>query len=247
MTLAADPAGGGTVTGGGAYSHGQTATVNAVPSTGYIFRAWSDGGAQSHDVTVTSDMSLTATFEQNTYMRDYSYGPLITRKLRTYETHTGFANAISAAEAELGNLNRVVWVPYNSSDESLLVDGVAGPCAKFIAYITPSRTIKVKFRSNIIDDVQMSQYIKNNTQKFHEWYGDGLGYNYRGTFGYESVQMSNNTTETHHNLLVYKILVNGVEVIANDYYEYTLTANTQNTITYRFDQRIVGVYRTGDR
>ena len=123
----------------------------------------------------------------------------------------------------------------------------SGMCKFFRVYITPSRNIKIKFRSNIIDDVQMSQYIKNNTQKFHEWYGDGIGYNYRGTYGFGSVTTSGNTTEAHHSLLVYRIFVNGVEAIANDYYEYTLSANTQNTITYQFDQRIVGVYGTGDR
>ena len=41
--------------------------MTAAPATGYRFASWSDGGAQSHTVAVTSDMSLTATFAVQTY------------------------------------------------------------------------------------------------------------------------------------------------------------------------------------
>ena len=41
---------------------GTTVTVSATPNAGYHFVSWSDGGAQTHTVTVNSNMSLTATF-----------------------------------------------------------------------------------------------------------------------------------------------------------------------------------------
>lgn len=38
-------------------------TITAIPKEGYRFVAWSDGGAQSHDITVTGNATYTAYFE----------------------------------------------------------------------------------------------------------------------------------------------------------------------------------------
>ena len=57
----------GTVSGGGTYEEGQTATVTATPKSGYKFTRWSNGStANPYSFTVTSDVSLTAYFEQST-------------------------------------------------------------------------------------------------------------------------------------------------------------------------------------
>ena len=54
----------GTVTGGGTYNAGATATLIATPASGYRFVSWSDGNTQStHTVTVTGDATYVATFE----------------------------------------------------------------------------------------------------------------------------------------------------------------------------------------
>ena len=56
----------GTVSGGGTYEEGQTATVTATPKSGYKFTRWSNGStANPYSFTVTSDVSLTAYFEQS--------------------------------------------------------------------------------------------------------------------------------------------------------------------------------------
>ena len=57
----------GTISGGGTYEEGQTATVTAIPKSGYKFTRWSNGStANPYSFTVTSDVSLTAYFEQST-------------------------------------------------------------------------------------------------------------------------------------------------------------------------------------
>ena len=54
----------GTVTGGGTYNAGATATLIATPANGYRFVSWSDGNTQStHTVTVTGNATYVATFE----------------------------------------------------------------------------------------------------------------------------------------------------------------------------------------
>lgn len=64
VSVSASPTTGGTVSGGGTYIHGSTATLTATPNTGYKFAKWSDGNTNaSRSVTVTSALSLTAQFE----------------------------------------------------------------------------------------------------------------------------------------------------------------------------------------
>ncbi len=58
----ADPAM-GTVTGGGTYNGGATATLTATPNTGYHFVQWQDGNTQNpRTITVTGDATYTAAF-----------------------------------------------------------------------------------------------------------------------------------------------------------------------------------------
>jgi uncharacterized repeat protein (TIGR02543 family) len=48
VTANAAAGGGGTVTGGGVFSFGDTATLTATPNTGYIFDGWYEGGTRLH-------------------------------------------------------------------------------------------------------------------------------------------------------------------------------------------------------
>lgn len=65
VTVSASPAEGGTVTGGGVFSYGQTITLTATANSGYTFVAWSDGSTEAtHTVTVTGNVNYVATFSQ---------------------------------------------------------------------------------------------------------------------------------------------------------------------------------------
>ena len=53
----------GTVSGGGSYAAGATATLTATPNTGYHFVQWQDGNTQNpRTITVTGNATYTATF-----------------------------------------------------------------------------------------------------------------------------------------------------------------------------------------
>lgn len=68
-TLTVTAGKGGTVSGGGTYNYGATATLKATPSAGYHFVKWSDGNTNaSRTVTVTGNATYTATFEQDPYL-----------------------------------------------------------------------------------------------------------------------------------------------------------------------------------
>jgi hypothetical protein len=66
ITTAVNPAEGGTVTGGGIYDYGSTATLTAIPNEGYLFLCWNDGGGSNpRHITVTGDATYTALFIQS--------------------------------------------------------------------------------------------------------------------------------------------------------------------------------------
>ena len=64
VTVKISPEGTGAVEGGGTYNCGATATLKAVPATGYKFVKWNDDvTTASRTVTVTSNQTYTAYFE----------------------------------------------------------------------------------------------------------------------------------------------------------------------------------------
>jgi len=66
LTVNANDAAMGSTTGGGSYTHGQTATLTATPAAGHHFVQWNDGNTQNpRTVTVTTNATYTATFEAN--------------------------------------------------------------------------------------------------------------------------------------------------------------------------------------
>ena len=68
ISTSVSPANSGTVSGGGTYNHGATATLTATPATGYHFVNWSDGNTENpRTVSVTGTASYTANFAVNQY------------------------------------------------------------------------------------------------------------------------------------------------------------------------------------
>lgn len=65
ITVVANPAGGGTVTGGGSYEEGMSIEISATAASGYRFVQWSDGNTNAtRTITVgSSSKTYTATFE----------------------------------------------------------------------------------------------------------------------------------------------------------------------------------------
>ena len=66
------PSSGGTITGGGGYSYGETCTLTATPATGYKFTKWTKNNIQvstsaTYTFTVTEDASYVAVFTKKTY------------------------------------------------------------------------------------------------------------------------------------------------------------------------------------
>ncbi len=72
VSATASPSEGGTVTGGGKYTTGKTATLKAVPNSGWKFTGWykdgvkiASGAAFAFDVNLYGNVTLSARFERD--------------------------------------------------------------------------------------------------------------------------------------------------------------------------------------
>ena len=87
VTVSANDASYGTVTGSGSYAIGDTATLTATSNIGYAFVQWNDGNTDNpRQVVVTSDTMLVAMFEARTHYVQLIYSQGMT--VRTIEGST---------------------------------------------------------------------------------------------------------------------------------------------------------------
>ena len=81
ITVSANPTEGGTVTGGGTYTEGQSCTVNATPAEGYTFTNWTEGSTvvstdADYIFDVTANRNLVANFIVQTIKITTSVDPI---------------------------------------------------------------------------------------------------------------------------------------------------------------------------
>lgn len=102
VSLSVSPAGSGSVTGSGTYEHGSVATISAIPNVDYVFKGWSDGNTDNpRNITVTSNVTLTANFEKLTYPQPPS--PDITNNItNNIDQSTTINNNISFGSGSAG-------------------------------------------------------------------------------------------------------------------------------------------------
>ena len=149
-TLTVSPAVDGTISGGGTFSHGATATLTATPAEGYVFDQWTgDASGTANPLSVTMDVNKTieATFIQNNTDADNDGLP------DRYETGTGVW--INAADTGTKPDN-------NDTDMDGLIDGVETNTG---LYISPTNT---GTNPNIADTDgdRLSDGVETNTRIF---------------------------------------------------------------------------------
>ena len=82
ISVSANPANGGTATGGGTYQQGQSCTVSATANNGYTFTNWTENGNvvstnRNYTFTVNGNRTLVANFTQQNYTINVSANPAI--------------------------------------------------------------------------------------------------------------------------------------------------------------------------
>lgn len=104
VTVAASPAGSGTVTGAGTYNHGQQIQLQANPSAGYKFSHWSGdaiGFQNPVTVTVNDDLAITAHFVEDTKPPDPTPPPTPSAPILTEATLSSVSFSWTVGEGTL--------------------------------------------------------------------------------------------------------------------------------------------------
>ena len=155
VTVSANPTNGGTVSGGGTYTEGQSCTVTATPNSGYSFVNWTENGSfvssnASYTFTVNGNRNLVAHFSANplpTYTITVSANPTDGGTVvggGTYQQ--GQSCTVSATAAP--NYTFVNWTENGtlittSTNYTFTVNGNRNLVANFVANPVETYTINV--------------------------------------------------------------------------------------------------------
>jgi uncharacterized repeat protein (TIGR02543 family) len=114
ITATANPTAGGTITGAGTYTHGETCTLTATSATGYTFTNWTLGGevvsnAPTYTFEVTAAGAYVANFELNTYTITVTANPAAGGSVSGAGTYDHGQTCTLTATANTG-YNFVNWI-----------------------------------------------------------------------------------------------------------------------------------------
>ena len=138
VTTVSDPVDGGTTTGDGIYSYGEQVTVTVSLNTGYNFCGWYEGDTKISDdmeytFTVTSDVTLCASFAKNVYT-------VTTR-------HTAGGTTSGDGSYEYGTSATIIATPENGYTFVRWMEGEeeVSRDASYSFTVTENRTLKAEF------------------------------------------------------------------------------------------------------
>ncbi len=142
VTVSANPSNGGTVTGGGTFTYGQSCTVTATANTGYTFSNWTENGNvissnATYTFNVEGNRNLVANFTENTYTITVSANPSNGGTATGGGTFTYGQSCTVTATANTGytftNWTENGNVVSNNADYTFTVEGNRNLVANFTA------------------------------------------------------------------------------------------------------------------
>ena len=130
LAVSANPAAGGTVTGGGTFAHGSSRTVTATPTAGYKFLSWTEGANQvastpNYTFTLTANRTLKANFRlENDLLVDFGTNGLFQRMNNSAWLKVHSASPVFIGTGDLDNTGKDeaiasfstgLWARYNNT------------------------------------------------------------------------------------------------------------------------------------
>jgi uncharacterized repeat protein (TIGR02543 family) len=149
ISVSANPSNGGSVSGGGTFTQGQTCTVHATANSGYTFVNWTENGTQvstnaNYTFMVTGNRNLVANFSQSTYTITATAGA------------NGFITPSGTVVVAGGSNQTFTIIPdYGYEVNEVYVDGglIGAPSSYTFQNVTSNHTIFATFiRIDGIDD-----------------------------------------------------------------------------------------------
>jgi hypothetical protein len=144
LTLSAAPQAGGSVTGAGTFSNGQTVTATATPATGYSFVNWTENGnvvstQATFTFTITAPRNLTANFSQGNHTVTVNASPTAGG---TVSGGGSFSNGKTATLKAAPNRN-YVFTQWTRNGQVVSTD------SEFTVQVTESMTFSAHFIASV--------------------------------------------------------------------------------------------------
>jgi len=167
------------------YHYGDVVQLTAVPAAGWSFSSWSDaltGSANPASLTITGDMSVTATFTQNTYRITVTQGANGVISPETIDVEYGSEKAFTITPGNGYHIFDVVVdaIPQGAVSSYLFRNVVANHT------ISASFAIEVYTPFSIVSNSTISELAFNSTSQVLSFTAGGPS----GTTGFSNVTIS---------------------------------------------------------
>ena len=214
ITANANPTEGGSVSGAGSYTYGQTATLTATANTGYQFVNWTDGNAAVSDeatysFTVNGNRTLVANFQINTYTITANANPAAGGTVNGAGNYT-YGQTVTLNAIANTNYSFVNWTENGS---------IVSTAAEYSFTATENRTLVANFATITYTITASANPTEGGTitGAGDYTYGQNVTLNAVANTGYTFVNWTENGT-----------------IVSTDV-EYSFTANDDRTLVANFE------------
>jgi uncharacterized repeat protein (TIGR02543 family) len=228
LTTSAAPVAGGTVTGGGSYGAGATATITAVPAAGYTFAGWSGASTAttaSTTIVMNSNATVTANFKAITvvnYTLTTTANPLAGGTVTGAGTYVSGSTATVTATAAAG-YSFIGWSGASTATTpttTVAMTGNLSVTANFVVNSGTNSTIRIEDSNTpttglcSYDGALSSNSGASNTKVINLTNSAAKGINYKiavpaaGAYSFNWRYVNSST----NNVFTMKLIVNGIVV-----------------------------------
>ncbi len=216
VTVSANPAAGGIVTGGGTYNHGATATLTATANTGYTFINWTKNGTvvstnPTYSFTVTENASYVANFSLNSYTITATANPTQGGTVTGAGTYNHGATATLTATANTG-YTFINWTKNGS-----------------VVSTNPTYSFPVTEDANYVANFELNSYTITATANPTQG-GTVTG---AGTYNHGATATLTATANTGYTFINWT--KNGTVVSTNPTYSFTVTENASYVANFELN------------
>ena len=219
INVSANPSNGGTVSGSGTYTHGQSCTVVATANTGFAFTNWTENGNvvstnASYTFTVNSNSTLVANFTANTYTINVSANPSNGGTVSGSGTYTYGQSCTVVATANTG------FTFTNWTENGNLVS----TNANYIFTVTGNRNLVANFSTNAHTITAIAEPSDGGT--------------IRGAGNYEYGASCTLTATANEGYNFVEWTKDGVQVSTDASYTFTVTASETYVAHFQEDDSV---------
>ena len=187
---------GGTVSGGGTYTHGSSVTAKATPTTGYEFDGWYSGtslqsSSASYQFTATGNKTLTARFQRKWFTVTFAAGKGGTVSPTSQRVQYG-GSASSKATPSTG-YNFTKW-SNGETDTTITVSNVTAAATYTATFTIKSFTVTYAKSTGIASVSRASETVNYGATAQGSTATLTTGYNFSGWYNASGNQVSTSLT-----------------------------------------------------